>query len=50
MSLGVINELRGKGIAKKLRRIVEEEAAKNTKINSLSLHVLDTNVLAFNFY
>lgn len=50
MSLGVIDEFRGKGIAKKLIHIVEKEANANRNIKCISLHVLSTNTSAIQFY
>lgn len=50
MSLGVIDEMRGRGVARRLMDFVHEEINKDKGIRSMSLHVLSTNDSAISFY
>lgn len=50
MTLGVIDEMRSKGLAQKLLAKLLDFSASNDKLKLISLHVVSYNKRAINFY
>ena len=50
MTIGVVNELRGKGIASEMIKYIEEDCSLDKKIKYIYLHVVDYNYSARKFY
>lgn len=50
MTLGVVDEMRSKGLAQRLLAKLLEYSAEHTKIQLISLHVVVYNKRAINFY
>lgn len=50
MTLGVVDEMRSKGLAQKLLAKLLEFSAAQTRIQLISLHVVIYNKRAINFY
>ena len=50
MTIGVVNELRGKGIATEMIKYIEQDCSLDKKIKYIYLHVVDYNHSARKFY